>query len=241
MSSATLNAMTTPEKVVSPAGSVTADRDSLQTNTIVGGDAEAQPKKSAELATNPLDDSAGHDHPLAQLSQARKNFLLLIFSIASFVDICNVSGVAVAVAQISSDIGLDLSQIVWIITSYSLTFASVLLFAGRLADLFPAQIVFEAGFLALGIISLVTSFVTSSKFGFLILRGIGGICGAMSEWRCLARSRELSWDISSSLARRTLLILRSHSVCLPLARAHVPEPQGAAGQAGPPRHVWSYW
>ncbi|RSH87263.1 hypothetical protein EHS25_003172 [Saitozyma podzolica] len=180
MSSATLNAMTTPEKVVSPAGSVTADRDVSQTNTVVNGDAEAQPKKSAELSTNPHDDSAAYDHPLAQLGQARKNFLLLIFSIASFVDICNVSGVAVAVAQISTDIGLDLSQIVWIITSYSLTFASVLLFAGRLADLFPAQIIFEAGFLALGIISLVTSFVTSNKFGFLILRGIGGICGAMT-------------------------------------------------------------
>lgn len=55
-----------------------------------------------------------------------------------------------------------------------------MLFAGRLSDLFPAQIVFEAGFMALGIISLVTSFVSSSKYGFLILRGIGGICGAMT-------------------------------------------------------------
>jgi MFS family permease len=161
----------------------------------------------------------------------------LIFSIASFVDICNVSGVAVAVAQISTDIGLDLSQIVWIITSYSLTFASVLLFAGRLADLFPAQIIFEAGFLALGIISLVTSFVTSNKFGFLILRGIGGICGAMSEWPCLARSPKISRVLSSPLTACTLLTLRSHPVRLPLARAHVPQPQGAAGEAGPPRHV----
>lgn len=33
----------------------------------------------------------------------------------------------------------------------------------------------------MGVISLVTSFVTTNKFGFLILRGIGGICGALSE------------------------------------------------------------
>lgn len=68
-----------------------------------------------------------------------------------------------------------------IITAYSLTFAAFLLFAGRLSDLFPAQIIFEAGFFFLGIFSLITSFVTSNKYGFLILRGIGGVCGAMSE------------------------------------------------------------
>lgn len=89
-------------------------------------------------------------------------------------------GVAIAVAQIGFDINLGISQLVWIITSYSLCFAAFLLFAGRLADLFPAQIIFEAGFLSLGILSLVTSFVTSDKFGFLILRGLGGIAGAMT-------------------------------------------------------------
>jgi hypothetical protein len=41
-------------------------------------------------------------------------------------------------------------------------------------------VVFEFGFAALGIISLVNSFVTSNKYGFLILRGIGGICGALT-------------------------------------------------------------
>lgn len=40
--------------------------------------------------------------------------------------------------------------------------------------------VFTTGFALLGIISLVTSFVTSDKFGFLILRGIGGICGSLT-------------------------------------------------------------
>ncbi|WRT67097.1 uncharacterized protein IL334_004063 [Kwoniella shivajii] len=121
-----------------------------------------------------------HHSPLAELGQARKNFLLFIFSVATFIDICNVSGVAIAVAQISADIQLDTSQIVWIITSYSLCFAAFLLFAGRLSDLFPAQIIFEGGFFVLGVLSLVTSFVTSSKYGFLILRGLGGIAGAMT-------------------------------------------------------------
>jgi hypothetical protein len=60
----------------------------------------------------------GSQHPLAQLSSVRKHFLLFVFSIASFLDICNVSGVAVAVAQISVDIGLGASQIVWVRQGY---------------------------------------------------------------------------------------------------------------------------
>ena len=35
-----------------------------------------------------------HVHPLAQLGAARKNFLLFIFAVATFVDVCNVSGAA---------------------------------------------------------------------------------------------------------------------------------------------------
>jgi MFS family permease len=88
--------------------------------------------------------------------------------------------VGVAVAQISQDIKLEISQIVWIITSYSLCFSAFLLFAGRLADIFRAQFIFIIGFVGLGVLSLVNSFVTSNKYGFLILRGLGGIFGALT-------------------------------------------------------------
>ncbi|WVQ78044.1 hypothetical protein IAT38_000125 [Cryptococcus sp. DSM 104549] len=141
-------------------------------------DKESQLPKDTESNASP--DDEGHNDRLASLGAARKNFLLFIFSVATFVDVCQVSGVAIAVAQISTDIKLDFSQTVWIITAYSLCFAAFLLFAGRLSDLFPASIVFEAGFIVLGILNLVTSFVTSNKYGFLILRGLGGIAGSMT-------------------------------------------------------------
>ncbi|OCF33013.1 efflux protein EncT [Kwoniella heveanensis BCC8398] len=170
-----------PSEPTSTAPSLPESQNHAQTtskagNTAAGNELERKLTQLREGAT----DSEHYNHPLAKLGQNRKNFLLFIFSIASFVDICNVSGVAVAVAQISFDIKLELSQIVWIITSYSLCFSAFLLFAGRLADLFPAQIIFEGGFMALGIFSLVVSFVTSNKFGFLILRGLGGISGALT-------------------------------------------------------------
>ncbi|KAL8292461.1 hypothetical protein RQP46_001073 [Phenoliferia psychrophenolica] len=119
-------------------------------------------------------------HPLASLSQARKNVLLLIFSISIFVDVCSIGGVAVAVADIASDLKLGASQVAWILTAYSITFSAFLLFAGRLADLFPAQIVFESGFFLLGVWNLVMSFVTHSKYGFLVLRGLAGVSGSMT-------------------------------------------------------------
>jgi MFS family permease len=34
--------------------------------------------------------------------------------------------------------------------------------------------------MGLGVLSLITSFVTTNKFGFLILRGLGGIFGALT-------------------------------------------------------------
>lgn len=55
-----------------------------------------------------------HAHPLAQLGQGRKNFLLFVFGIATFLDICNVSGVGLAVAQISGDLDLAINQIAWV-------------------------------------------------------------------------------------------------------------------------------
>ncbi|KAK4687340.1 hypothetical protein P7C73_g2775, partial [Tremellales sp. Uapishka_1] len=150
-------------------------RDSMTSN-----DPAAKAEKAEIEASRGNGHEAKYNHPLAKLGQSRKNFLLFVFSIASFIDVCNISGVAIAVAQIQSDIGLGLSQIVWIITSYSLCFSAFLLLGGRLSDLVPAQLVFEGGFVALGIISLITSFVTSNKYGFLILRGLGGISGAMT-------------------------------------------------------------
>jgi hypothetical protein len=74
--------------------------------------APANPLSDAEK--QPQSNTDPHASPLAQLGQVRKNFLLLIFSIATFVDICNVSGVAVAVSQIARDIDLEISQIVWV-------------------------------------------------------------------------------------------------------------------------------
>ncbi|KIR74288.1 efflux protein EncT [Cryptococcus deuterogattii CA1014] len=142
---------------------------------------------------------------LSSLSTFRKTVLLLTFALANFIDVCNVSGVAIAAAQISQDIGLETSQIVWIITSYSLCFSAFLLFSGRLSDLFPAGIIFESGLLVLGILSLATSFVTSNKYAFLILRGLGGIAGSMAVPSSYHLTVHMYPDLTQQAAKLAIL------------------------------------
>ena len=62
-------------------------------------------------------------------------------------------------------------------TSFTVTFASFLLFWGRFADLYSPKPVFCYGFLGLGILNLIISFLTD-KYSFLILRAISGISAA---------------------------------------------------------------
>jgi hypothetical protein len=51
---------------------------------------------------------------LAHLSNGRKTILLFAFAIAQFVDVCNVSGAAIAARDIAQDTGLTTSQVVWV-------------------------------------------------------------------------------------------------------------------------------
>jgi len=62
-------------------------------------------------------------------------------------------------------------------TSFTVTFASFLLFWGRFSDLYSPKPVFCYGFLGLGILNLIISFLTD-KYSFLILRAISGISAA---------------------------------------------------------------
>lgn len=67
-----------------------------------------------ELPLPVLDGHGTTIHPLATLSPLKKNVLLLVFAIATFLDICNISGVGLAVPNIAMDIGLGFNQLSWV-------------------------------------------------------------------------------------------------------------------------------
>ncbi|KAL0244039.1 hypothetical protein I308_105302 [Cryptococcus tetragattii IND107] len=114
---------------------------------------------------------------LTKLSPSRKWFLLLVFSVAQYLDVCSVSALFVLTDAIQKNLDIQYEASSWIITSYSVTFASFLLFWGRVADLYSAKAVFAYGFLGLGALNLIISFMPN-QYAYFIFRALSGIAGA---------------------------------------------------------------
>ena len=64
---------------------------------------------------------------IASSSSLRKYFLFAIFCIAQFLDVFNNSALFASLPYISTDLQMDDSEAAWLLSSYSLTFASFLL------------------------------------------------------------------------------------------------------------------
>ena len=60
-------------------------------------------------------------------SKARKFSLLALFCIAQFIDTFSISSLITAIPKISEDLGLSTAQATWLLSGFSLTFASFLL------------------------------------------------------------------------------------------------------------------
>jgi EmrB/QacA subfamily drug resistance transporter len=83
--------------------------------------------------------------------------------------------VNVALPSIQSDLGADLSELEWIVTGYALTFASLMLVGGKLADAYGRRLVFVAGIVVFTVASLACGLATSSEMliGARVLQGAG--------------------------------------------------------------------
>ncbi|WWC91459.1 uncharacterized protein L201_006405 [Kwoniella dendrophila CBS 6074] len=125
----------------------------------------------------PNDMDVSQDEPAVKLSQSRKWCLLLIFSMAQYLDVVAVSGLFIYTDQISENLGILYESSTWIITSYVVTFSAFLLFFGRVSDLYSAKPVFTWSFFILGIFTLILSFMTN-QYAFFVFRALAGIAGA---------------------------------------------------------------
>lgn len=123
--------------------------------------------------------SAQSQPQLATASTLRKLALLLMFTFAQFLDAFNNSALLPAIPQISSKLDFVLTETVWIISAYQLTFAAFLLVSGRIADVFTPKPAFITGCLVLGITHLIGGFA-HQKIAILVLRALGGIGGALT-------------------------------------------------------------
>ncbi|KDQ32412.1 hypothetical protein PLEOSDRAFT_1024998, partial [Pleurotus ostreatus PC15] len=83
------------------------------------------------------------------LSPIRKLVLLGVFCSAQFFDVFNASAVLVSLPSVK-DLHFAPGTLQWILSAYTLTFASFMLIAGTLSDIFHPKPIFCLGFLFVG-------------------------------------------------------------------------------------------
>src|ERR671920_1940602 len=77
--------------------------------------------------------------------ERRKWWTLAAVSFGLFMIMLDNTVVNVALPSIQRDLGVDLSELEWIVTGYALSFASLMLTGGKLADLLGRRRIFVLG------------------------------------------------------------------------------------------------
>src|SRR3712207_8544010 len=83
--------------------------------------------------------------------------------------------VNVELPSMARDLGVGLSELEWIVTGYALTFASLMLIGGKLADLLGRRLIFVAGLAIFTLSSIACGLADSGDvlIGARIAQGVG--------------------------------------------------------------------
>ena len=102
----------------------------------------------------------------------------------------DVTVVNVALADVQREFSSPLSKLVWIVDAYALTFASLLLLGGSLADWIGAKRAYISGLAVFVCASALCGFATSTAFLIIarLLQGIGAAFFLSSSLRLLTQS-----------------------------------------------------
>jgi EmrB/QacA subfamily drug resistance transporter len=107
--------------------------------------------------------------------EARKWWTLAAVAFGLFMIMLDNTVVNVALPSMARDLGVGLSELEWIVTGYALTFASLMLTGGKLADLFGRRLIFVVGLAIFTGSSLACGLAESGDFliGARIVQGVG--------------------------------------------------------------------
>ena len=105
----------------------------------------------------------------------RKWLTLASVSFGLFMIMLDNTVVNVALPSIQQDLDADLSELQWIVTGYALTFASLMLVGGKVADAYGRRRIFVTGIVVFTTASLLCGLATSSEMliGARVLQGAG--------------------------------------------------------------------
>jgi len=116
---------------------------------------------------------------LKALSRATKKLILAVLCFALFLDTFNNSSLFAAIPTISIELNIANSQSPWLLSAYQLTFAALLLIAGRVSDLYNPKWVFVLGSSGMGLFALISGFLRS-KVPLIVCRALMGAGGALT-------------------------------------------------------------
>jgi EmrB/QacA subfamily drug resistance transporter len=105
----------------------------------------------------------------------RKWLTLAAVSVGLFMIMLDNTVVNVALPSIQRELDADLSELEWIVTGYALTFASLMLVGGKLADAYGRRKIFVLGIIVFTLASLLCGLADSSEMliGARVLQGAG--------------------------------------------------------------------
>jgi EmrB/QacA subfamily drug resistance transporter len=118
-------------------------------------------------------------------NRTRRSAVLLVTTVVSFLTPFMSSGLNIALPAIGKEFNLNVILLSWVVTSFMLTSASLLIPFGRLADILGRKKVFTLGIVIFTFGSILCA-VSVSGTMLLISRGIQGIGGSATFATCIA-------------------------------------------------------
>jgi EmrB/QacA subfamily drug resistance transporter len=105
----------------------------------------------------------------------RRWWILVAVSLATFMTYLDNNVTNVAIPTIQRDLHLSIAGLEWVVSSYILVFASLLLFGGRMADLFGRRRLFMLGLSVFTVSSLAAGLAASGAelIGARLVQGLG--------------------------------------------------------------------
>jgi EmrB/QacA subfamily drug resistance transporter len=137
------------------------------------------PTPEGELTmTNTQTRAAGNDVDVPSVSAERSHWTLVAVALATFMTYLDNNIVNVAMPVIERDLHLTTSGLEWVVSSYILVFASLLLAGGRLADVWGRKRLFVIGLSVFTVASLAAGMAGNVDV-LVISRAMQGLGAAM--------------------------------------------------------------
>ncbi|GAA3692233.1 MFS transporter [Nonomuraea antimicrobica] len=108
----------------------------------------------------------------------RRWLILVVLCLSTLVLVIDNMVLTVAIPPLAADLGADAQEIQWILDSYILVFAGLLLTAGSLSDRFGRRKVMIIGLALFGVASLAATYATSPEL-LIAARAAMGVGGAL--------------------------------------------------------------